>query len=775
MQQRRRNRTRRTASTYIGSQVFSYDITQSTKWGDFPGFDTDAMRLERLGDITLDSKGNVYVLANVASGYRFDRIYKFAPAVKHPDGSVTLGDLIGWMGKCDSGANCNYLEQRSIGFACTDATCTVEGDTFGSRPGQFHFVGAIAMDPNDVLYVADTANQRVQRFTPEGAFAGEARSQSTCPGCSGFVLGDFGSPGNIAVNSNNFYILDKSTELVHVFETSVIHSIDDKSAWVEYQSKPNYVGSDSFTFRATDGFHDSGGELVESAPAKVDINVSRNFRPPIAEDGWATTAEDTPVGVTLKGYDLDGDLDTLTYKISFQPQYGKLSGNPPNVTYTPGEDFSGDDAFLFTVSDGKFTSEPATFTVEVVPVSDKPVVVPESNSLQAGLGHPVTLRAAVLDADEDDELSAVVDWGDGTPKETSGDLDQTGGTQGPSLTALVGGRADLVAYHTYRSAGTFTVVIEVTDAAGNKGSAQVSVTVAAMADLALQRTAQPLTPVDEKQVSYELTVRNQRSPHGDGVAAKSVRVSEIVTGSATFASASASTGDCQVNGKRFTCTLDNLDPDGQAKISVQLNVGGGVKAGAVVALDASATSNTPDPIAENNRDRFDLSVVAAGDIYVNSFRDGPDAAPGDGTCATSEGECTARAAIMEANARDGAQTIVFGSGVYVLEVTADAAAGGAADEASWGSGHRRRCDAARQRGAEYDAARQCDRSRAGDSRRCGAYRGYGDCGRGCGSRRGRRRHSQRWRRCASAAGDAGRQPGAERRRHREFKRRDALD
>ena len=116
---------------------------------------------------------------------------------------------------------------------------------FGSRPGQFNGVAAIAMDPNDVLYVADTGNQRVQRFTPKGLFAGEARSQSTCPGCSGFVLGDFGSPGNIAVNSNNFYILDKSTELVHVFETSVIHSIDDKSAWVEYQSKPNYVGPDS--------------------------------------------------------------------------------------------------------------------------------------------------------------------------------------------------------------------------------------------------------------------------------------------------------------------------------------------------------------------------------------------------------------------------------------------------------------------------------------------------------------------------------------------------
>ncbi len=659
---------------YVGSQVFSYAITQSTKWGDFPGLDGDVMKLERLGDITLDSRGNVYVLANVASGYRFDRIYKFAPAVKHLDGMIELGELIGWMGKCDSGLNCNYIEQHSIGFACTDATCAFEGDSFGSRPGQFQSVGAIAMDPNDVLYVADTGNQRVQRFTPEGSFAGEARSQSSCAGCSGFVLGDFGSPGNIAVNSNNFYILDKSTELVHVFETSVIHSIDDKSAWVEYQSKPNYVGSDSFTFRATDGFHDSGGELIESTPAQVDINVSRNFRPPIAEDGWATTAEDTPIGLVLKGYDLDGSLDTLTYKISFQPQYGKLSGNPPNVTYTPGKDYSGKDSFTFTVSDGKFMSEPATFTVEVVPVSDTPVVVPKSNSLQAGLGYPVTLRAVVLDADEGDELTAVVDWGDNT-KESSGDLNQTGGTQGPSLTPLVEGRgAELLAYHTYNSAGVYTIVIEVTDAAGNKGSAQVSVTVQAMADLVLQRNSQPLVPVNQKELLYELTVRNQRSSAGDGVTAKNVSVSEIITGSAAFVSASASSGDCQIDGKLVTCNLGDLGSDAEAKVSIKLSVGGGVMKGAVISLDASATSNTPDPIVENNRDRFDLSVVAAGNYYVNSLRDGPDATPGDGTCATTEGYCTARAAIMEANAQAGAQIVVFGNGVYVLENLVTAAA-----------------------------------------------------------------------------------------------------
>ena len=71
---------------------------------------------------------------------------------------------------------------------------------------------------------------------------------------------------------------------------------------------------------------------------------------------------------------------------------------------------------------------------------------------------------------------------------------------------------------------------------------------------------------------------------------------------------------------------------------------------------------------------------------MDSLRDGADAAPGDGTCATSEGECTVRAAIMEANALAGAQTIVFGNGVYVLEADS-AAAPQATRILQRGSGH----------------------------------------------------------------------------------------
>lgn len=57
-------------------------------------------------------------------------------------------------------------------------------------------------------------------------------------------------------------------------------------------------------------------------------------------------------------------------------------------------------------------------------------------------------------------------------------------------------------------------------------------------------------------------------------------------------------------------------------------------------------------------------------LYVNDTGDGSDASPGDGTCATSGGNCTLRAAIQEANATSGTITIRFdiaGSGPHTIQ------------------------------------------------------------------------------------------------------------
>src|ERR1043165_1908702 len=76
-------------------------------------------------------------------------------------------------------------------------------------------------------------------------------------------------------------------------------------------------------------------------------------------------------------------------------------------------------------------------------------------------------------------------------------------------------------------------------------------------------------------------------------------------------------------------------------------------------------------------------VAAATNFVVNSNADKGDANTGDGFCETAtSGECTLRAAIQEANALEGSDSISVPAGTYTLSIAGageDAAATGDLD------------------------------------------------------------------------------------------------
>lgn len=79
------------------------------------------------------------------------------------------------------------------------------------------------------------------------------------------------------------------------------------------------------------------------------------------------------------------------------------------------------------------------------------------------------------------------------------------------------------------------------------------------------------------------------------------------------------------------------------------------------------------------------AAQAAVGFTVDSGADAVDAMPGDGTCATASGACTLRAAIQEANALAGADTILLGAIDHSLTLAGadeDAAATGDLDVTS---------------------------------------------------------------------------------------------
>lgn len=369
----------------------------------------------------VDSAGNLYMV-NCAN----ERIEKFSPSFFDEQGAFVAGEYVGWLGRCESSTNnaCDMDTQTSKGFSCTDDTCA-RGTMAGEEPGQFATPLYLAIDPNDVLYVAEWDNFRVQRFASDGTFAGQALSTGTGVNQGeqpGFILGNMGRPRAVSVNSTQFYVVDREEGFVHVFETSPLKDITDDSATVTYVSNFNFHSdTDSFQFIASDG-------LADSAPGTVTIDVARNFRPPVTEDQAVSTFERVPVDIVLAAEDLDGivgidfnGLDRLTFRIVEPPANGTLQtigGDNETLTvrYTPDPDFFGEDAFSFVANDAVDDSNESMVVIDVAYVDDPPVITKVDLPERIGLGFPFMVRGEFTDdgaVEPDDYFTSVVWTSDG--------------------------------------------------------------------------------------------------------------------------------------------------------------------------------------------------------------------------------------------------------------------------------------------------------------------------------------------------------------------------
>jgi len=94
--------------------------------------------------------------------------------------------------------------------------------TAGKGPGQFTFPRAVAVDGQSRIYVADSGNNRVQVFNPDGSFLrqfGSTCKLDTKEGCQGDGRGQFNEPWGIAVDGDgNVYVSDTWNHRVQKFD-----------------------------------------------------------------------------------------------------------------------------------------------------------------------------------------------------------------------------------------------------------------------------------------------------------------------------------------------------------------------------------------------------------------------------------------------------------------------------------------------------------------------------------------------------------------------------
>ena len=104
--------------------------------------------------------------------------------------------------------------------------------------------------------------------------------------------------------------------------------------------------------------------LIDDVLVKYEDNS-----PPVSQNQTVNATENTAVHINLRAQDDDGD--PLTYSIVTDPGHGTLSGQGPDVTYTPDTGYTGMDSFYFKVNDGMVDSNVASVTIAVNPTANQ--------------------------------------------------------------------------------------------------------------------------------------------------------------------------------------------------------------------------------------------------------------------------------------------------------------------------------------------------------------------------------------------------------------------
>jgi DNA-binding beta-propeller fold protein YncE len=194
-------------------QIFDPDGQFVTMWGKAGKgqgeFNFARANGDKIGAVTLDTQGNVYVADNANQ-----RIQKF-------DHNGTF--LLQWGGNGTNDGQFTSpigiaVDQQGAVYVIDDSRDDVQKfdnqgrfllkwGSHGTDDGQFNYTGKLTIDGEDNLYVADFANHRVQKFDSQGAFLMKWGTRGKNPG-------QFNDPAGIAVDhQGNVYVVEYAAHL----------------------------------------------------------------------------------------------------------------------------------------------------------------------------------------------------------------------------------------------------------------------------------------------------------------------------------------------------------------------------------------------------------------------------------------------------------------------------------------------------------------------------------------------------------------------------------
>jgi sugar lactone lactonase YvrE len=164
----------------------------------------------------------------------------------------------------------------------------IEWGSLGSVAGQFHFPNGEAVDASGNVYVVDTYNHRVQKFSSSGVYETEW-------GTFGSDVGQLKNPLDCAVDSSgNIYVSDSDNSRVQKFSSSGV-----------YITQFGSYGSDNGQFKSQWGIAvDVSGNIyvVDTFNFRVEkFDSSGNFLVKWGSDGFGDGEFSYPYGIAVDG------------------------------------------------------------------------------------------------------------------------------------------------------------------------------------------------------------------------------------------------------------------------------------------------------------------------------------------------------------------------------------------------------------------------------------------------------------------------------------------
>jgi len=449
-----------------------------------------------------------------------------------------------------------------------------------------------------------------------------------------------------------------------------------------YTPDAGFSGPDTYTYTITD----SSGQ-TDTATVTITVN-------PVAVDDAYSTSTNTPLVTAGPGV-LSNDLGSLlTVTANTNPTNGSVTQNADgSFTYTPNAGYSGLDSYTYTITDDVGQTDVATVNITVNPLATNNAYTTNQS---------VTLTVPATGILGNDAGTAITVTSNTNP--TNGTL-----TQNADGSLVYVPDAGFVGIDSY----TYTI----TDSNGLTATASVEITVLNLPPVAVDNTFY----VDANTATVLSLLPNDSDPGGDTLTITAVTPpasggSAVITGAGTtttytppFNFTGYDTYDYTIsdgNGGTATATVhiyigvDNL----RANDRVMTFGIGGTTVGAGAGYDRLTLSSpfrmqsqqlvirTRNGFVPSPGDTFDIIVapsvggafanvygqvmedgtvlevrymadrvrlVAMSGLFVDHAADLDDDIPGDGVCEATNGHCTLRAAVREANALAGDHAIVL--------------------------------------------------------------------------------------------------------------------